>query len=225
LDGKTLFTQAQSSSKPIKIMILPIHRKDASSGTFYCLRGLFIFLGSSWQNISRSSEKFFKFGGFTLFELITVIFMIALVSTFAIPGIISWRSAAKLRGAAENLKGNLELAKLKAIQENGPVAIQFRADRYRIFVDTGANEGKLDADEELMKSVELPPGIRFDFNDIESTLSTVNDDGNWLKKTRFFGRGTADNGTAVLKNEQRTRAKKLKVSNLGRITLANYPLN
>jgi len=166
-----------------------------------------------------------KPGGFTLIELLTVIFMIGFVSAFAIPGIMSWRSAAKLRGAAENLKGDLELAKLKAIQVNGPVAIQFSSDRYRIFVDTGANDGKLDAGEELMKSVELPPGIRFDFNDIKSTLSTVNDDGDWQKKIRFFGRGTADNATAVLKNEQRTSAKKLVVSSLGRITLANYPLN
>ena len=154
-----------------------------------------------------------------------VIFMIGLFTAFAVPGIMSWRSAAKLRGAAENLKGNMELAKLKAIQVNGPVAIQFKADRYRIFVDTGANDGVLDAGEKLIKFVGLPPGIRFDFDDTESTLSTVNDDGDWLKKTRFFGRGTADNGTAVLKNEQGTRAKKLKVSNLGKITLANYPLN
>jgi type IV fimbrial biogenesis protein FimT len=191
-----------------------------------------VFLIFSWRihqkiclTLTRRKPGLLQSRGFTLIELLTVIFMIGLFSAFAVPGIISWRDAAKLRGAAENLKGNLELAKLKAIQVNGPVAIQFSTDRYRIFVDTGANGGKLDADEELMKSVELPPGIRFDFNDIASTLSAVNDDGNWLKKTRFFGRGTADNGTAVLKNEQRTRAKMLKVSNLGKISLANYPLN
>jgi len=174
---------------------------------------------------TRRKTGLLKSRGFTLIELLTVIFMIGLFSAFAVPGIMSWRDTAKLRGAAENLKGNLELAKMKAIQVNGPVAIQFKDDRYRIFVDTGANGGKLDAGEELMKSVALPPGIRFDFNDPESTLSTVNDDGNWQKKTRFKGRGTADNATAVLKNEQRTRAKKLKISNLGKITLANYPLN
>ena len=47
---------------------------------------------------------------------------------------------------------------MKAIQENGPVAIQFRDDGYQIFVDTGANDGKLDPDEEFMKSVVTAPG-------------------------------------------------------------------
>lgn len=149
--------------------------------------------------------------------------MIGFVSAFAVPGIISWHDAAKLRGAAENLKGNLELAKLKAIQENGPVAIQFWADGYRIFVDTGANGGELDADETLVKSVKLPSGVRFDFND--STFATVYGDDNWPLKTRFMGRGTAAAGTAVLTNSERTKAKSLKVSTLGKITLANYPLN
>jgi len=160
--------------------------------------------------------------GFTLIELLTVIFMIGLFSAFAVPGIMSWRDAAKLRGAAENLKGHLELAKMKAIQENGPVAIQFRAGGYQIFVDTGATGGQLDADEELMKSVALPPGVRFDFN--ESTFATVYGDGNWPQKTRFKGRGTAASGQAVLTNAARNKAKSLTVSSLGRIRLANYSL-
>jgi type IV fimbrial biogenesis protein FimT len=170
---------------------------------------------------TRRKPGLLKSRGFTLIELLTVIFMIGLFSAFAVPGIMSWRNAAKLRGAAENLKGNLELAKMKAIQENGPVAFQFRADRYQIFVDTGAMVEELDADEELMKSVVLPPGIKFDLD--ETTFATIA--GDWPKKTRFFGRGTADNGTAVLINEQRTKAKSLTVSGLGRIRLANYSLN
>ena len=156
-----------------------------------------------------------KFEGITLFELITVIFLITFVSSFAIPGIMSWRSAAKLRGAAENLKGNLEYAKMKAIQENGPVAVHFNEDTYRIFVDTGAIAGTLDGDERILKSVSLPPGIQFDF--AETTFAAT--DGGWPKKTRFLGRGTANNGTAVLTNHQKTKGKAVSVSNLGKITL------
>lgn len=163
-------------------------------------------------------------GGFTLIELLTVIFMIGFVSAFAVPGIMSWRSAAKLRGAAENLKGHLELAKLKAIQVNGPVAVQFSSDRYMIFVDTGANEGQLDPDEEFIKSVVLPPGVKFDLT--ESDLRNVNtSDDNWPQKIRFKGRGTALSGSAVLTNSKKTKAKSLTVSSLGKITLANHPLN
>ena len=134
-----------------------------------------------------------KFEGITLFELMTVIFMITFVASFAIPGIMSWRSAAKLRGAAENLKGNLEFAKMKAIQENGPVAVHFRQGSYRVFVDTGAVAGTLDGDDQILKSVSLSPGIHFDF--AATTFAAT--DGDWPKKTRFLGRGTANNGTAV----------------------------
>ena len=52
----------------------------------------------------------------------------------------------------------------------------------------------------------LPPGVKFDF--AESTFAAVNDDGDWPKKTRFLGRGTADNaGTAVLKNSTKNQSK------------------
>ena len=162
-----------------------------------------------------------KSRGFTLFELLTVIFMIGLFSAFAVPGIMSWRNAATLRGAAENLKGNLELAKMKAIQENGPVAVHFSEDAYQIFVDTGATAGSLDSDEQILKNISLSPGIKFDF--AATTFAAT--DGDWPKKTRFLGRGTAVSGTAVLINEQRTKAKSLTVSGLGKITLANYPLD
>ena len=159
-----------------------------------------------------------KAGGFTLIEMMTVIFMIALVSAFAVPGIMNWRSAAKLRGAAENLKGNLELAKITAIRENGPVAINLRENSYQIFLDSGATLGILDPDERLLKNISLPAGVKFDF--AASTFDDVEDD--WPRKTRFFGRGTADAGTAVLTNAKGTKGKAVTVSSLGKITIKNF---
>ena len=52
-----------------------------------------------------------KPGGFTFIEALTVIFLITLISAIAVPGMMKWRTEAKLRGAIENLKGDLELAK------------------------------------------------------------------------------------------------------------------
>ena len=144
--------------------------------------------------------------------------MIAIVSAFAVPGIISWRSAAKLRGAAENLKGSLELAKMKAIQENGPVAIHFRAESFQIFLDTGASAGILDANDRLIKKILLSADVKIDF--AASTFPDV--EGDWPRKTRFFGRGTAGAGTAVLTNAMRTKGKAVTVSSLGKITVKNF---
>jgi type IV fimbrial biogenesis protein FimT len=153
--------------------------------------------------------------GFTLFEVLTVIFMLTIVSAFAVPSMINWRETAKLRGAAENLKGNLGLAKMKAIQENGPVAIHFRENGYQIFIDSGATAGMLDPDERLLKNISLTAGVKIDF--AGSTFAAVG--GGWPRKTRFFGRGTAAPGTAVLTNATKTKGKSVTVSSLGKITV------
>jgi hypothetical protein len=132
--------------------------------------------------------------------------MIAFVSAFAVPGIIRWRAAAKLRTAAESLKGDLEFAKVKAIQENGPVAIYFQKDGYQIYLD-------ITTDTRLLKNVFLPIEVSF-------TSKTFGADADaWPRKTRFMGRGTAGNGTAYLTGPKGTEPRKVVVSNLGRIRI------
>lgn len=154
-----------------------------------------------------------KASGFTLIELVVVIFMIAFVSAFAVPNILNWRSAAKLRGAAENLKGDLELAKIKAIQENGSVSIEFYGDRYEIYVDNDKNLSP-DAPENLSRICDksLPAGVQID------TDATGFSGGQ--KFARFFGRGTAMNGTVVLV-DSKGKQKLVTVSKLGKITIKN----
>ena len=152
-----------------------------------------------------------KSRGLTLLEALIVIFMISLLSAIAVPGIMKWRSAAKLRGAAENLKGNLEFVKLKAIQENGPVAVNFTESSYTVFRDNGATLGVHDAGEELFGVKSLPVGVRIDLS-----ATTFANDGLGGKRTRFKGRGTADSGTVFLVNSLGS-VKKVIVSSAGRI--------
>ena len=123
-------------------------------------------------------------------EVLVVIFLIAITSAIAAPGIMKWREAGKLRGAAENLKGDLELAKLRAIQENGAVAVQFSADGYIIFIDIDNNDTPdPPASDSVLKSITLPPGVKIDTADTSFGGNLV---------THFFGRGTADNGTCTM---------------------------
>ena len=149
-----------------------------------------------------------KYRGFTLIEALIVIFLICFVSTLAAPGILKWRSAAKLRGATENLKGNLQLAKLKAIQENGSVSVLFDENGYQIFVDNDKNWDP-DTISDVLVNRRLPPGIRIDLNR-----------GGFGNKdyygTRFLGRATAVSGTVFLANSKGT-VKKIIISSVGRI--------
>ena len=149
--------------------------------------------------------------GFTLIEALIVISLMAFISALAVPNLMNWLNKAKLNGAVNNLKASLELAKLKAIQENGPVAVNFTANSYVVFRDTGATFGVYDAGEEVFRKKTLATGIRIDLS-----ATTFADTGTGGKKTRFRGRGTSASGTVYLVNSN-GMVKKIIVSSTGRI--------
>ncbi len=153
----------------------------------------------------------FNAKGFTLIEALVVISLMACISALAVPDMINWLNKAKLNGAVNNLKGSLELAKLKAIQENGPVAVNFTGKSYAIFRDTGATIGMHDAGEEIFRKRSLPGGVRIDLS-----ATTFANTGNGSKKIRFKGRGTSTSGTVYLVNSI-GMVKKIIVSSTGRI--------
>ncbi len=99
----------------------------------------------------------YKESGFSLMELMLVISMIVLLAAIAMPSMLGWREGARLQGAVENLRGDLQLAKLKAVQEGGPVAVLFSDDEYQVFIDP-ANAGVRDAGERLIRRRPLPSG-------------------------------------------------------------------
>jgi len=151
-----------------------------------------------------------KSGGFTFMEVLIVLFMIGIISAIAAPSFLKWRSGAKLRGVAENLKGNLELAKLKALQVNGAVTVEFTENGYRIFVDID-EDGSPDppTTDSILKEVTILPGIKIDTADTSFGGDLT---------ARFFGRGTADAGHALLVNSS-GKTKRVVVSPIGRIRI------
>ena len=146
--------------------------------------------------------------GFTFIELVVVICILSLISVIAVPNLLDWRNSAKLRGAAGNLKGDMELAKLKAIQVNDTVVVHFTENGYKVFKDDGPPSGEHDPGEEIYGDRTLPAGVKID-------LAQTNFDD---KSARFKGRGTADPGSAILVNDKGTE-KKVTISSLGRITI------
>lgn len=155
--------------------------------------------------------------GLTFFEILVVIGILAIVSAFVAPNIMNWRRGVQLRGAANNLKGDLELAKTNAIRENNHVAILFLDTlRYEIFVDNGTGDGGIpdnwvrDGEERLLRAREMPAGVTIDF---------ANTSFGFLgKKTRFTGRGHCTAGSTFLQNEKNDRIRVI-VNRLGQITL------
>jgi Tfp pilus assembly protein FimT len=151
--------------------------------------------------------------GFTFIELVMVISILFLISAIATPSILRWRSGAKLRGAAGNLKSDMELAKLKAIQVNDTVFVHFTENGYKVFKDDdGLTSGEYDPGEDLYGDRTLPAGVKIDLDKTKTNFAG--------ESARFKGRGTALAGSAVLINSKGTE-KKVTVSSLGRITITS----
>jgi len=79
--------------------------------------------------------------GFTAYELAVTLAIVAIMATVTMPSFLSWLTAHRLRGASINLMADMEMAKIRAIRENTFVAVQFAADKYRIFIDNGSGGG------------------------------------------------------------------------------------
>ena len=145
-----------------------------------------------------------KTGGFSLFELLIVIAVIAVVSAIVTPNIISWRSNAKLRGAAGIVKGDLEMSKARAVRERSPVTVTFTATNYQVsYTDKDGNTRTL-------RNRQLPAGVRVDLG--STSFGTMGD------KTQFNSRGLPVAGSAVLVNTKGDQ-KNIIVSTLGRIRI------
>jgi type IV fimbrial biogenesis protein FimT len=119
--------------------------------------------------------------GFSLIELMIVIGVVAILSAVAVPNMLNWRAGANLRGAVENLRGDLRLAKLAAVKESAFVVVTFDAGRYQIFIDNGAgaNSGNWqhDSDERILRVRQLASGIQLDSTGFAGGQTRFNDRG------------------------------------------------
>jgi prepilin-type N-terminal cleavage/methylation domain-containing protein len=150
--------------------------------------------------------------GFTLIEVSIVVAIFAILVSIAVPNMLGQSSRARLRGAVSNLRGDLQTAKMMAIRENAVVVVNMFANSYRVFVDNGAgaNAGNwvCDADERLLVSRQMEPGISID-------LAATNLDND---RTRFNDRGLPENfGRIVITSQAGQR--QINVNRLGRITV------
>jgi type IV fimbrial biogenesis protein FimT len=66
--------------------------------------------------------------GFTFIELMLTLAVIAVLTVSATPSLLELLDRLRLRGAAENLRGDLLLARAEALRLNVPVSVSFRID-------------------------------------------------------------------------------------------------
>ena len=157
-----------------------------------------------------------KNSGFTAFELAMTLAIMAILATFFMPPYLHWLRSSRLKGAANNLMGDIEMAKIKAIRENDFVAIQFQPTNYTMFVDNGEGGGTAgdwlrNGTEELVRYRVMPSGVLIDI----SSMTLANN------RVRFNGRGlppeVASNEDISVMNQRGT--KTLTLNRLGHMEL------
>ncbi len=134
-----------------------------------------------------------KNSGFTAFELAISMAIMVVIAALVLPPYLKWQRDHRLKGAVNNLMGDLEMAKIRAIRENTFVVIRFDPESYTIFLDNGQPGGfAQDWDstgEFIVKTKELPAGVQFD----TAGLTFDNEPLTAMKNvTRFNGRGLPD---------------------------------
>ena len=140
-------------------------------------------------------------------ELMVVIAITAIVAAIAVPNMVAWRENSKFNGSVDNLRGDLNLAKILAVRENGFVAVQFFADRYQVFTDNGPSAGVLDAGERVIANQVLPAGVGIDLGLTDFTSD----------RTRFNERGLPANIGTVVMVDTGGDQRSINLNRLGRI--------
>lgn len=126
--------------------------------------------------------------GVTLLELLVVMTLLAIVSALVYPSFGSALSSLRLRGEARQVVSACRLAKWEAIARRQPFLLLVNLEKNQLAVT--------DASRQVMKGMELPPGIRI-FQSQKISENGSADAGEFY----FFPNGTAETGTIVLRDD------------------------
>lgn len=153
--------------------------------------------------------------GFTFLELATIVIILAVLASMAIPTFSIWLPNYRLRSAARDLYSNLQMAKLGAVKQNTEWRVYFNqgSNRYTICSEDGINntwEGP-GSDDECIKTVDMA-----DYDDIYFGHASINKGvadelfsggdhiyyaNNWVV---FGPRGTSEKGYVYIQNNKNT---------------------
>jgi prepilin-type N-terminal cleavage/methylation domain-containing protein len=152
-----------------------------------------------------------KNSGFTAYELMVTIAIMAVIAAITMPPYLKWWRKSRLQSAVSCFTVDLEMAKTEAIRKNAFVVVNFYSGSYQIFVDS--NKDWASSGEKVLLVRALPPTVRIDTASL--ALPTFND------KFRFNSRGIpADIVTPqTIKITQASSNRQITINRLGNINV------
>jgi len=165
--------------------------------------------------------------GFTLAELMLVIGITTVTLAIAIPAYhLNIKPTAHLNGAARQLHGDIQLARLRAVSENTRCGLAFSAGpSYTVFRDNNPPNSQYDAGaEDVIKTVNLGneyKNVQFDTS--KSGADGIFDGITFVNSSfSMMPRGLATNGGTVFLINEKGEGRKIVVNNMGGVRLEKY---
>ncbi|MFH2057808.1 MAG: GspH/FimT family pseudopilin [Pseudomonadota bacterium] len=160
--------------------------------------------------------------GFSLFELMIAIALIAILSVIAAPNVINFLPGYRLKSAASDLQSNMQKARMLAVNTNSPVQMRFNlgvVPGFYYFDDD--QDGVWDAGEFRVDLSTYGSGV-----DFGRGTATANWDGTAFAANTtlitFGTRGTAIARTVYLQNQDLTTCYAITTSIAGTAKARHY---
>lgn len=146
--------------------------------------------------------------GFTLIELMVVMFIAAVLSTMAIPSFVQWRHDLEFRKTTRVLVSILREAKSRAIRTNLEHRVEYAATNKQYRMTQGNRSNNSTSWNTVVYDwIDLPAGVHIDAN-----VNTIQMNTN----------GTANGGTIRVQNDALKTVHEIRVARTGRIRIPSF---